>query len=33
VDLVTISLEKEQDGGEIAIQWGQMELTATFKAK
>jgi hypothetical protein len=33
VDLVTISLEKEQDSGEIAIQWGQMELTTTFKAK
>jgi hypothetical protein len=28
---VTIKLEKEHGGGEIAIEWGTMELTADFK--
>jgi len=28
---VTISLEQEHGGGEISIQWGDMELSATFK--
>jgi len=30
-DLVTITLEKEKGAGEISIQWGEMELSATFK--
>ena len=30
---VTIALEKEGDGGEVSIQWGNMELSSTFKAK
>ena len=28
---VTITLEQEHSGGEISIQWGDMELSATFK--
>jgi len=28
---VTISLEEEHGSGEISIQWGDMELSATFK--
>jgi hypothetical protein len=28
---VTIALEQEHGGGEIAIQWGEMELSANFK--
>ena len=28
---VTITLEEEHGGGEIAIQWGGMELSANFK--
>jgi hypothetical protein len=28
---VTITLEEEHGGGEIEIQWGDMELSATFK--
>jgi len=28
---VTITLEQEHGGGEIAIQWGEMELSANFK--
>ena len=30
---VTITLEKEANGGEISIQWGDMELSAKFAAK
>jgi len=30
---VTIKLEQENGGGEISIQWGNMELSANFKAK
>ncbi|HEV2176770.1 MAG TPA: DUF2911 domain-containing protein [Terriglobia bacterium] len=30
---VTIKLEKEHGDGEISIQWGNMELSTTFKAK
>lgn len=32
-DLVTISLDKHDSGGEIKIQWGDLELTADFTAK
>jgi Protein of unknown function (DUF2911) len=32
-DLVTISLEKHGDGGEIMIRWGDLELTGDFTAK
>jgi hypothetical protein len=32
-EMVTISLAKEGAGGAIAIQWGDMKLTASFKAK
>jgi hypothetical protein len=32
-EMVTISLSKEGAGGVIAIQWGDMELTASFKVK
>lgn len=32
-EMVTINLENESDGGEISIQWGDLELTATFKAR
>ncbi len=28
---VTIGLEEEHGGGEISIQWGDMELSATFR--
>lgn len=31
-DLVTINLQKKGDGGAIAIQWGDMELTTDFAA-
>lgn len=30
---VTIGFEKEGDGGEIAIHWGDLELAANFTAK
>jgi len=30
-DLVTITLENEKGAGEISVQWGEMELSATFK--
>jgi len=30
-DLVTITLENEKGAGELSIQWGDMELSATFK--
>jgi len=30
---VTITLESEHGGGEISITWGDMELSADFKAK
>ena len=30
-EMVTITLESEHGGGEISIQWGEMELSATFK--
>ncbi len=30
---VTITLEKEGDGGELSIRWGDMELTTNFKTK
>jgi len=32
-EMVTISLTKGGGGGVIAIQWGDMKLTANFKAK
>jgi hypothetical protein len=32
-EMVTISLTKAGGGGGIAIQWGDMKLTASFKAK
>jgi len=32
-EMVTIGLTKGGGGGVIAIQWGDMKLTATFKAK
>jgi hypothetical protein len=32
-EMVTISLTKEGAGGIIAIQWGEMKLTANFKLK
>ena len=32
-EMVTISLAKEGAGGVITIQWGEMKLTAGFKAK
>ncbi len=32
-EMVTISLEKENGGGQISIHWGDMELTAPFMAK
>jgi hypothetical protein len=32
-EMVTISLTKQGGGGVIAIQWGDMKLTASFKAK
>ena len=32
-EMVTISLTKEGTGGGIAIQWGDMKLTASFKVK
>jgi len=32
-EMVTISLTEEGGGGVIAIQWGDMKLTASFKAK
>jgi hypothetical protein len=32
-EMVTISLTKEGAGGVIAIQWGDMKLTASFKVK
>lgn len=32
-DLVTIGLDKHDGGGEIKIQWGDLELTASFMAK
>ena len=32
-EMVTISLTKAGAGGVIAIQWGDMKLTASFKAK
>ena len=32
-EMVTISLTKEGAGGVITIQWGDMKLTAGFKAK
>ncbi len=32
-EMVTIGLETENGGGEISIQWGDMELTAPFKTK
>jgi hypothetical protein len=32
-ETVTISLTKQGGGGVIAIQWGDMKLTADFKAK
>jgi hypothetical protein len=31
--MVTINLTKEGAGGVIAIQWGDMMLTASFKMK
>ena len=30
---VTIKLEKEGDGGEFTVQWGDLELSANFTAK
>jgi hypothetical protein len=33
VDLVTITLAKAGKGGTITIQWGTMEVSASFKAK
>lgn len=30
-EMVTITLENEKGAGEISIQWGEMELSATFK--
>jgi len=32
-ETVTVSLTKQGGGGVIAIQWGDMKLTADFKAK
>jgi len=32
-DLVTIKLERDDGGGEISILWGDLELSAGFKAK
>jgi hypothetical protein len=32
-EMVTISLTKQDAGGGIAIQWGEMKLTASFKLK
>ena len=32
-EMVTISLTKDGAGGGIAIQWGDMKLTASFKVK
>jgi hypothetical protein len=32
-EMVTISLTKQSGGGVIAIQWGDMKLTASFKLK
>ena len=32
-EMVTINLTKEGAGGVIAIQWGDMMLTASFKVK
>ena len=32
-EMVTISLTEEGGGGVIAIQWGDMKLTASFKVK
>lgn len=32
-EMVTISLTKQGSGGVIAIQWGDMKLTANFKVK
>ena len=32
-EMVTINLTKSGTGGMIAIQWGDMKLTASFKAK
>ena len=32
-DQVTINLEKQNGGGQIKIQWGDLELTADFTAK
>lgn len=32
-DLVTIALEQEHGGGEVSIQWGDMELSANFNTK
>jgi D-alanyl-D-alanine carboxypeptidase len=32
-EMVTINLAKEGAGGVLAIQWGDMKLTANFKAK
>jgi len=32
-EMVTISLTKQGGGGGIAIQWGDMELAASFKLK
>jgi hypothetical protein len=31
--MVTISLTKQGAGGVVAIQWGDMKLTANFKVK
>ena len=33
VEQLTISLAKQGDGGEIRIQWGDLQLAADFKAK
>jgi len=30
---VTIDLEKEDNGGEITVQWGDLEMSANFTAK
>ena len=32
-EMVTINLTKSGTGGAISIQWGEMKLTASFKAK
>jgi hypothetical protein len=32
-EMVTISLAKQGAGAVIAVQWGEMKLTANFKVK